>query len=207
MGLAICRFGWYNINGRDNMKRIILFDFFGVICSEIAPIWFRRYFNEEDAARIKHEIVAPGDLGQRSEDEIFRLAADACGVSAERVKADWYELAVINRELVEFIEKAKTKHPVYLLSNAPGTFLKTIIYKNDIAHLFDKMFISSEVGLAKPDVEYFRHCLSSIGAQGSECVMIDDNPANIKAAEEAGITGIVFRGNEDFYREFKKHFH
>ncbi len=188
------------------MKKIILFDFFGVICSEIAPIWFRRYFGNEDADRIKHEIVAPGDLGKRSEDEVFRLAAAACYVYIEQVRDEWYALAKINTELVEFIKNVKKEYPVYLLSNAIDTFLKTIIYKNNLDNLYVKAFISSEIGLAKPDVEYFRYCLSAIGASPEECVMIDDNPANIAAARNAGIDGILFRDNESFYKEFKKYF-
>ena len=37
-------------------KKLIVFDFFGVISSEIAPVWLRKYFNEEDAKRIKAEM-------------------------------------------------------------------------------------------------------------------------------------------------------
>ena len=188
------------------MKKVILFDFFGVISSEIAPIWFRRYFSEEEAKRIKEQVVAPADLGKRSEDEMFTLAALSCGVDKETVKRDWYGLAKINFELVDFIKKAKKKYPVYLLSNAQDTFLKTIIYKNKLEDLFEKTFISGEIGLAKPDVNYFKYCLSAIGKDPAECVMIDDNPNNIAAAKEVGIDGIVFSNNESFYEKFNEYF-
>ena len=44
----------------SNMEKVILFDFFGVISSEVSPIWFKRYFNEEAAKIVKEEIMSKG---------------------------------------------------------------------------------------------------------------------------------------------------
>ena len=41
-------------------NKVILFDFFGVISSEVSPIFFKRYFNEEEAKKVKEEIQAKG---------------------------------------------------------------------------------------------------------------------------------------------------
>ena len=51
--------------------------------------------------------------------------------------------------------------------------------------------------LAKPDKKFFLHVLDDINAMPSECIMIDDNPKNIAAAEAVGIQGIVYRGIND----------
>ena len=40
------------------MEKVILFDFFGVISSEVSPIFFKRYFNEEEAKIVKEEIMS-----------------------------------------------------------------------------------------------------------------------------------------------------
>ena len=53
------------------MEKVILFDFFGVISSEVSPIFFKRYFNEEEAKRVKEEIMSKGDKGELSEEEIY----------------------------------------------------------------------------------------------------------------------------------------
>lgn len=186
------------------MKKIILFDFFGVISSEVAPKWFRRYFNESDAKRIKDEVMVPGDLGEKNEDEILDEAARICNVEKRYVKDEWYELAKVDTDVVEYIKSLHKSHPVYLLSNAVASFLKTIIYKNDIEKIFDKIYISSELKLAKPDPEFFVRCLSDIGASPSDCVMIDDNPNNVAAAESVGITGILYRGLDDLKRKLEE---
>lgn len=186
------------------MKKIILFDFFGVISSEVAPNWFRRYFNDAEAKRIKNEVMVPGDLGEKNEDEIFDDVVRICNVEKSYVIDEWYKLAQIDFEVVEFIKELRKRHPVYLLSNAVGTFLKTIIYKNDIAKIFDKIYISSEIKLAKPDQNFFIHCLSDIGADPSDCVIIDDNPENIAAAESVGIKGIVYTGLKDLKKKLEE---
>ena len=82
--------------------------------------------------------------------------------------------------------------------------MKTIIYKNNIENLFDKIYISSEMRLAKPDKSFFLHCIYDIGVSPSDCVMIDDNPKNIAAAESVGISGIIYTGLEDLKKELEK---
>ena len=53
------------------MGKVILFDFFGVISSEVSPIWFKRYFNEVEALEIKEEIMSKGDKGELNEEEVY----------------------------------------------------------------------------------------------------------------------------------------
>ena len=179
------------------MKKVILFDFFGVISSEVSPRWFKRFFDEEEAKKVKDRIMSKGDLGERSEDEVISDAARVCGAECNEVRREWYSLATLDKETVKYIELLHKSHPVYLLSNAISTFLRTIIYKNNIENLFDKIYISSEMKLAKPDKKFFLHVLDDINAMPSECIMIDDNPENIAAAEAVGIHGIVYRGIDD----------
>ena len=46
--------------------KAIVFDFFGVICSEVAPQWLLHHLETEEKARaIKTEIVGAADRGDR----------------------------------------------------------------------------------------------------------------------------------------------
>ena len=187
-------------------KNVIFFDFFGVICSEIAPIWFERYFPAEKAAQIKHAVCSGGDLGLVSEEEMFSKISEFMSIPAEQIQAEWYGMAVINTELVEYILELKKKHPIYLLSNAIGSFLHRILEKNGLYGLFDRIFISSEMKKAKPDTEYFTSVLRDLGVDAEQAVMIDDNGKNILGARTAGIDGIVFRNNEQLKKELEVYF-
>ena len=180
------------------MEKIILFDFFGVISSEIAPFWFRRHFRDDEADRIKMQIVTPADRGDITEAELFENISAYLGVPKDTVRSEWLELVKIDRELVEYIRELRKTHRVYLLSNAIGSFISKILEENSLYSLFDDMFISSDIHLIKPDEDYFRYCLEKIGAEPSDCIFTDDNIKNIEGARRVGITGIHYKSFADY---------
>ncbi len=188
------------------MKKVVLFDFFGVIGYELSPIWFRRHFDESVADAEKHRLVDPGDRGAISEDEMFESISAETGVPAKQIRQEWMDMVTINTELAEFIKKVKKSYPVYLLSNALSSFLREILEKNELYGLFDEVYISSELGLAKPDPDFFRECLSRIGAKAEDTVMIDDNEKNLVGARSVGIDTIHFRDFASFKTEFEKYY-
>ena len=53
---------------------------------------------------------------------------------------------------------------------------------------------SCRVRLAKPDPGIFQLALDKLQVRAEETLFIDDRPENIRAAEAAGISGIVFEG-------------
>ena len=188
------------------MKSVVLFDFFGVIGHELSPFWFRRHFDENVADATKHRLVDPGDRGAISEVEMFRNISLETGVAPEQIRREWMDMVTINEEMVRFIKSVKESYPVYLLSNAMSSFLREILEKYDLYGLFDDIYISAELKLAKPDPEFFEECLSRIGAKAEEAVMIDDNAKNLDGARSVGIDTILFKENESFQAEFKKYY-
>lgn len=186
------------------MNKIILFDFFGVISSEIAPFWFRRYFDDDEADRVKMEIVTPADRGDITEDELFENISRLIGVSPEVVREEWMSLVRIDNKLVEYIKELKRTHKVYLLSNAIGPFIREIMDKHSLYSLFDEVFLSSEIHLIKPDAEYFNYCLDKIGANPDDCVFTDDNMKNVMGARAVGIRAIHYTSLTDYKRKLEK---
>lgn len=178
------------------MKKYIFFDFFGVICSEISPIWFKRFFNEEEAMIIKEEIMSKGDLGLLNEEEIYGLISKRMNIPVLKIKDDWNNLIKINKELVKHIKELKNKYKIYLLSNAIDTFLRRILDKNNLYCLFDKIYISSEIKLAKPSLDFFNYVLKKENINPSDVIFIDDNLKNVNAAKEIGIESLVFKDVE-----------
>jgi len=173
-------------------KKLIVFDFFGVISSEIAPIWLRKYFNEEDAKRIKAEIVSKVDSGEITEMELYRQLGELASVSPDKVAKDWMDLVKINDRLVNFIKELKENYKVILLSNASDTYLRKILNRYELISLFDEIIISSEVKLVKPGNEIYQLALDRMQVKPEESVMIDDNIVNINGAENAGMDGILY---------------
>lgn len=62
---------------------------------------------------------------------------------------------------------------------------------------FDKIFLSYEWGLLKPDPVFFREVVKASGFSPSEHLFIDDNPENIQGALQIGMRGLVYRDPEN----------
>ncbi len=186
-------------------KENVFFDFFGVICSEISPVWLRKYFDDETAVKIKSELFPLADIGLISEEETFERLYEITSVPVDRIKEEWSDLIIINEALVGYIDSLKDRYNVYLLSNAISSFIDRILSDHDLSRLFLKTYISSEIGIIKPDKAFFDYVLTDLGVPACSAVMIDDNPDNIKGAESAGIDGIVFTEFEPFLTEIDKY--
>ena len=186
------------------MITVIIFDFFGVISSEVAPIWFGDRFPEKEAGRLKQEYLEPADRGDVSPAVLFASLSALSGEPAEEIERDFNSLAVIKRDTVELIEKLKERYRVALLSNAMGDWLSGILEREDLYRLFDEMIISSEVRLTKPSPEIYKLLISRLGIEPSEAVFLDDNPTNAEAARAVGMQAIVFSSAAEAARELRK---
>lgn len=65
---------------------------------------------------------------------------------------------------------------------------------------FDELVLSGEVGMRKPNRDIFEHAASLVGASLEDSVFIDDAPANVRAAEGYGLTGVLHGGDDDATR-------
>ena len=95
------------------------------------------------------------------------------------------------------IEKLREHYKVYLLSNTNSVHIKEIkeyirqYHPNeDWDRTFDKMFLSYEIGLRKPDAAIYEHVLNEVNLKPEETIFVDDSRANIKGAEKLGINCI-----------------
>jgi putative hydrolase of the HAD superfamily len=59
--------------------------------------------------------------------------------------------------------------------------------------MFDAVVISGEVGMRKPEPRIYHHALDLLSLPAQACVFVDDVPANVQAAEQLGMAGVVHR--------------
>lgn len=183
------------------MKKTVIFDFFGVISSEVSPFWFAERFDADEAVRLKDEYMTPADHGDLSEEEVFLNLARLSGETPEAIRADFLSRVVIDGAVVDLIKELKKEYKVVLLSNAMGSWLADILRQKGLVELFDEIVLSSLVGLVKPEAEIYRLALSRADSQPSEAVFIDDNPKNVAGAGAVGIDGILFSDIESLRTE------
>ncbi|QEO13477.1 HAD family phosphatase [Agromyces intestinalis] len=90
-----------------------------------------------------------------------------------------------------------------LLSNAGADFAGWLRF-GSFAPLFDRVFISGELGLVKPGREIYEHVIDELGIEASDLVFIDNKAENVEGAKAVGGDGHVFTdaaGLEAWLRE------
>lgn len=101
--------------------------------------------------------------------------------------------------LKQLIELRKT-HRVYLLSNIcqytwERTVRKIQALGFEPSDLFDQLFLSFEMQLAKPDPRIYQSVIEATGIIPQETLFLDDTQINIDAARRLGIDGEVVEMN------------
>jgi 2-haloacid dehalogenase len=82
--------------------------------------------------------------------------------------------------------------PLYGLTNWSAELFPEALGRFDFLQLFKDIIVSGEEGVAKPDPAVFAILRERIGHDLAGSVFIDDSMANIEAAREAGLDGILF---------------
>jgi putative hydrolase of the HAD superfamily len=63
------------------------------------------------------------------------------------------------------------------------------LYAPILSH-FERLFLSCEIGVCKPDPAAFQHVLAYLQLPAADVAFIDDTPANVEAARQLGLAGI-----------------
>ena len=62
--------------------------------------------------------------------------------------------------------------------------------------LFKKIYVSSAIGMAKPNRDIYEYVQNDQGEEYSSFTMIDDNPKNLVEPKKLGWKTILFQGVE-----------
>ncbi len=180
-------------------NRLIIFDCFGVIFDEVAPVFIKKYLPAEEADILKEKLFVPADLGEVTYDELLTNMAKALKLDREEMIKEWNALFKLKAETVALIKKLQGTADIALLSNAPLGVIEEQFEKHALSPLFDKIFVSCNLKMAKPDPKIYLHVVSSFNKVYEEIYMVDDNDANLRFLPELGITPVHFKSVEDLF--------
>lgn len=178
-------------------NRLIIFDCFGVIFDEVAPVFIKKYISGKEADSLKEKLFVPADLGEVTYEELLTNMAEALKLDKEEMTKEWEGLFRPKEETVAFIKRLQDKADIALLSNAPLGVIENQFSKHNLFPLFDKVFVSCNLKMAKPDPKIYLHCVGSFNKVYEEIYMIDDSMANLRYLPEIGITPVHFRSVKD----------
>ncbi|KAF2680431.1 HAD-like protein [Lentithecium fluviatile CBS 122367] len=95
--------------------------------------------------------------------------------------------------VVAFLKDLRSdgKLKVYAMSNIGKEDFADLEHKIDWS-LFDGVYASGDVGMRKPDPEFFRYVLDNIKIAPDRVMFVDDKQENVASAESLGINSFVF---------------
>ena len=198
------------------MIKAILIDCGGVllplptplVCNELAV----RY--DKDGIRldqIMRKILDESfDLGKINEEEFvdsFIMESDLMQAEPEEIKKLWRFFLAVDPEMITWIKEKRKKYPVYLSSNISKEYAEFLTKKYDFTKLFDKLFMSWQMGKRKPDTAFFEIIMKTLAEKNilpAEMMFIDDRIENIETARKEGIQTIHFQNKKQFMQDFEK---
>ena len=89
----------------------------------------------------------------------------------------------------EAVESLSRKYKLYLASNGTSHVQAGRIESANISHFFKDIFVSQEIGVNKPDKEYFQRCFDRIpGFDRAKAMIVGDSlSSDILGGKQAGI--------------------
>jgi putative hydrolase of the HAD superfamily len=96
---------------------------------------------------------------------------------------------------------AARRMPLYAFSNTNPAHVAHFsqAYADVLGH-FREIFLSSTIGLRKPDAEAYDHVIRAIGVPASRILFFDDSAANIEGARARGLSAIHVTSTDDVAR-------
>jgi 2-haloacid dehalogenase len=180
----------------------IIFDFGGVLLDWNPRYFYRTYFCDEKemeyflANICTEEWNAEQDKG-RSFSEGIKLLQSQYPEYKEAISlfADKWE-DMLKGEMLDSVELLRQltakKLRIFGLTNWSAETIPTVYRKYDFFKLFEGIVVSGEEKCIKPDKRIYKILLERYKLDAGVSVFIDDNPANIKSAQELGLKAILF---------------
>ena len=177
------------------MIKAVIFDFFGVICSDD---YWRFVKRDRQSDSEFSEIAKEVNLGSINWQSFVEKVAKATNSTVQEV-GRMYESEHIDPRVVELINSLHGQYKTALITNAHHDFIDEMLTRNHIDKLFDTIVVSSREGVIKPSPEIFERTLEKLDIKPEEAIYVDDLERHVNAARQLGMNGILYK----YFPEFK----
>lgn len=186
------------------MIKALIFDNFGVLMDLVYSSL--RYILPDEARAKLLDILDQADSGRISDADELKQIEDLLNqynIDGASAVAQAIQHADRNTELLQFILDNKQRYKMAMLSNVSAV-IWNYYTQAELDKYFDRVVLSYQEKIAKPDPRIYRLTCERLGVQPSECVFTDDNEVNVIAARQVGMQGIVFTSNDDYFAKLRE---
>jgi glucose-1-phosphatase len=124
------------------------------------------------------------------------------GISDAQFLQGWNAIFVCEMPgIAPLLARAAMRVPLYAFSNTnrPHAEHFSKAYADVLGH-FREIFLSSSIGLRKPEAAAYDHVVQAIGIPASRIVFFDDIAENIEGARARGLTAVHVKSSDDVAR-------
>lgn len=192
------------------MLKNIIFDFGNVLVNldeQATMEALMAVLDPEKMSDFFEMALFPFEKGQISEEAFFNRLQRR---SKQVMDGDYYYQAW-NQMILDFPEnriqmlrELRSKYRLLLMSNINITHLRYIKrmlqlhnQNPEFENLFDKVYLSFECGMRKPESEFFNFILQQENIIAEECLFIDDRKENTETAIQLGIKSHLHNPSDD----------
>ncbi len=185
--------------------RLLVLDAGGVLLTDPMPALFSHLARVSGRPRADlvndfHRTIRDDLWTGRLGPEVGRHFAALAGLPVEG--AEERLTAIIEDHLrpfhgVDHLAEWSRLGEVWILSNHRRAWLEGALKQYGIAEHVSRVFVSDELGVAKPEPAMFEAVLAEWGGRADEVLVADDQAANMTAAQHAGMFGVYARGGAD----------
>ena len=185
------------------MIKVIAFDYGGVLGTE-ADAWETTFKNVLVKGRLTLEYInkiweenwPKLKVGKEDIGEFWK--------GNENLREIYNDSITIDSEMLNFAKSLKHKYKLVILSNDSKDWMNAKINKFKLLDVFDKVYTSANIGIAKPDKRIFEFVLKDLNIMPEEMLFIDNQENNIETAKLLGIKTILFSNQSHTVAHIKK---
>jgi putative hydrolase of the HAD superfamily len=149
----------------------------------------------------RDEFYQQHEKGEISDAEFFAALRALLGVelSDAQFLQGWNEIFAGEMPgIAPLLQRAAQRLPLYAFSNTNAAHVEHFseTYAGVLGH-FREIFLSSAIGLRKPDAAAYDHVVKAIGVPASRIVFFDDLAENIEGARACGLTAVHVTSPDD----------
>ncbi len=189
----------------SDKKKVLLFDFWGTLAQQgvyspvkqikaiVKPnISFGEYIKRMQNALLTSNFDSMKDA--------FKEVFEEFGVDSSPKKLDdlvglWNKnwlLASLFDESSEVLSELAKDYRIVLIANSDKASIDNVLEKFEIASLFEKVYLSCELGVIKSDPDFFVRVLEDLGVEKEDVVVIGDSmQSDILPAINFGIKAVL----------------
>jgi putative hydrolase of the HAD superfamily len=159
------------------------------------------------ARYVRDEAYRQHEMGKISDEAYFESlrASLGIGISDDQFLQGWNAIfAGEMPDIAALLPRAAKHMPLYAFSNTnrPHVEYFSREYADLLGH-FRELYLSSSIGLRKPDAEAFDHVVNEIGVPAGRIVFFDDLAENVEGARARGLTAVHVRSTADIAEALK----